>query len=233
MMTPALATIRYTDRLYKPGRTSFEMFKETQDPQTMLLPVSSLKDAHERWNKAMGKCNAHLYAEREALKAAQVAAFPEQQRIFHFEDIEECFSKKGKGTHLLEFEFIPDTVLPVSYISKLTGMPKNYWCWTHKLTKTSVKRYATASGKSYDSGRLSKYLASIMERQHPLAHARAQKILQLNDSNNNTQSPILAPRTALNRKEILRQQVSVGSVVQISFLTNLSVLFHFASVYHR
>ena len=202
------ATVRYNDLIYRPGAYSFESFRETDEVQTMVLQPSQLDAGHESWQKANAKVNAKLYAERKVLKAAQIAADIDTKRVFNFEDIDSFFQKNGRGTHLLEFEFNPDTPAPVSYVSGKSGMTNYFWCWTHKLTKVSVKRFATASGKAADSGRLSKYLSSITERQNPLAFARAQKILLLNDSNGVITIDEPEKRVVLTRRELLAQQVS-------------------------
>jgi hypothetical protein len=188
----------------------------------MELEIAGLADAHDDWHKANARCNAKLYKQRELLKSAQVAADEEEKRVFNFEDIELYFQKNGKGTHFLEYEFKPDTPAPVTYTSGKTGLQKFSWCWTHKITFVSVKRFASANGKSTDSGRLSKYLASISEKTHPLAYARAQKILQLNESANVQSPQIEEPeRITLTRKELLAQQVCLMSVwPKLSFLNS-------------
>ena len=197
--------IRYNDQVYQPMVEQFEYFKETEESQTMSYPRESLDGSHEQWQRAQAKVNARLYKERETLKAAQAAASAVEESKFDVSDIEEYYAERGRGTHLLEYEFDADTPEPCTYISEKSGLSKTYWCWTHKLTRVSVKRFATASGKSCDSGRLSKYLGSITNRQHPRAHCRAQKILALNESVQQTTeiSPI-----ALERRDLLKQQVS-------------------------
>ena len=128
--------------------------------------------------------------------------------LVDLEDIETYFEEFGKGSHLLEYEFRPDTPNRVPYISKESGLERFFWSWTHKLTQHSVKRYSSANNKSNDLGRLSKYLASINERQHPVAYARAQKILQLNDSSGVVvPDAVASPLLPLTRSEVLEQQV--------------------------
>ena len=46
------------DRIYKPGADTFEIFKESEEPQTMPYPTEDIEDSHKAWQKAMGKCNA-------------------------------------------------------------------------------------------------------------------------------------------------------------------------------
>ena len=211
MNHPGGVIIKYNERIYKPGAYHFEVFKETEEQQTMLFPLPGIDAAHDMWQQANARCNAKLYAERKILKASQQAARPpEEKQSRSYADIEEYFKKNGKGTHFLEYEFKPDTTEPVAYISDKTGATKFYWCWTHKITLVSVKRFATQSGKSMDSGRLSKYLGSINERLHPVAYGRAQKVLSLNESGGWLSPEVVTEdRPNLSRKELLAQQVSV------------------------
>ena len=92
-----------------------------------------------------------------------------------------------------------ETEEPIEYVNK-------YWWWKHKLTGSRVKLFATASGKQFDTGRLSKSLMRIRKRDNALAYARAQRILILNRSNLSEQvsSETVTP---LERKVLLRQQV--------------------------
>ena len=192
---PSGSIIRYTDRIYKPGADTFETFKETEEQQTMPYPTTDLESLHDSWQRATGKCNARLWTEREALLATQggdTARKDEANGVFNVDDIDDFFQKNGRGSHLLEFEFKPDTPKPVAYTQDKTGRTSHFWCWTHKLTKVSVKRYATVSGKSQDSGVLSKYLHRISQRQFPLAYARAQQVLSLNESRREQQALELA-----------------------------------------
>jgi hypothetical protein len=205
-MTRTGPIIRYNDRIYKPGSDAFEYFQETDDPQTMQIMTTLLDDAHELWQKALARCNARLYMERETLRKAQAATARVEKGEYNLDDIDEFYQEHGSGTHLLEYDFTPDTPDRVPYTTK-SGQPGSYWCWTHKYTLVSVKRYASYSGKSVDSGRLSKYLASITERIHPLAFARARKILQLNESCREVDGGRVTA-VALDRKALLKQQVS-------------------------
>lgn len=145
-------------------------------------------------------------SKKKELLAAQAGVDPVKRRSFDMEDIDVFFQKNGRGSHLLEYDFTPDTPEPVSDTTE-NGHPSQFWCWTHKHTRVSVKRYSTASGKSFDSGRLSKYLKIISQREFPLGYARARKILSLNQSGRQPEAPEDNSRTSLDRREILGQQV--------------------------
>jgi hypothetical protein len=158
------ATIRFLNRIIKPTADSFETYVETEDVQTMAFPVANLKAAHESWQTANARNNARIYEVQKALLAAQASGDPDEVDLVNFPDIEDYFQKWGKGPHLLEFEFKPDTEEPVEYTREKCGRVSRYWRWSHKLTNTVVKRFASASGKGFDSGRLSKVLSSISQR---------------------------------------------------------------------
>ena len=55
--------IRFNERVYKPGMDTFEVYRETEDIQTMTLPEANLPNAHESWQKAQARVNARAYAE--------------------------------------------------------------------------------------------------------------------------------------------------------------------------
>jgi hypothetical protein len=155
----------------------------------------------------MGACNAAKYNKEQAITKARLARLREEANApADLSDINEYYDKHGGGTHFLEYDFTPDTEEKQYYISKTTGLEKSFWCWTHKYTEYSVKRYGSANGKYIDSGRLSKYLALIPERQYPEAYARAQRILFLNDplAANSKEKAEVDP---LAREELLKQQV--------------------------
>lgn len=214
--------IRYNNLIYKPGTDAFETFKETEEPQTMSYPTSDIDKRHEAWNKATAKCNAKIYLEKNALLSARKGDPKLANTAFDMGDIDVFFQEHGCGSHLLEYDFTPDTPKAVPYTTE-NGQQSSYWRWTHKHTKISVKRYATASGKSFDSGRLSKYLRGISQQQFPLGYARAQKILLLNKSRLHLEEAIASGgRTSLDRKEILQQQVRfVHFYASITFSANV------------
>ena len=138
------ASIKYCECIIQPDGDSFETFVETEDPQIMPYPYEDLKDAHEAWQVSNARCNARIHIEREALIRSQKGTKPMEDAPIVTEDIDIYFEKHGRGTHLLEYEFSPDTEDPVDYIRVGCGRPSQYWCWTHKLTKVSVKRFTTA-----------------------------------------------------------------------------------------
>lgn len=201
------ATIQYSNRMITPKGDKFCTFEETEDVQTMVLQLDErFKESHDLWQKANGRQNARIFHENEALKAAQGSDESVLNDVYMLEDIDDYFQKHGRGTHLLEYEFNPDPGGPVEYVRNGNNLTSRYWIWTHKITGAAVKRYATSSGKSFDSGRLSKSLSSINPRQFPLAYARAQKVLLLNESPRENSVDKVVP-IALDRCDLLKQQV--------------------------
>jgi hypothetical protein len=198
------ATLQYTERIYYPGADDFEVFKEGDEIQTMQYPIADIDKAHEHWQAANARLNARLFIERERLKAQQTVVEVDDDVMNSLEDIEAFYQKHGKGSHLLEYDFTPDTPQPLQY-QKTNGDFSIFQCWTHKHTKYTVKRYGTQSGKAVDSGRLSNYLKRIKKSDHPLAYARAQKILSLNELV--VERSEIAIAIVRDRKEILKQQV--------------------------
>jgi hypothetical protein len=207
------ARLRYTERIYLPGADDFESFKEGEETQTLIWQVKELDALHDLWQGAQARCNARLYLERERLKKVQNSSSVNQEDPINlsFPDIEEYFTKYGKGSHMLEYDFDPDTPEPVPY-KKADGKMSIFQCWTHKHTKYSVKRYAAPNGKSVDSGRLSKYLKKIKQSLFPLAHARAKKIIELNEGGFIQSNEVDEIEVTLDRREILEQQVSFDCV---------------------
>jgi hypothetical protein len=199
------AVVQYTNRIYKPMGTSFETFKETDEAQSMTYPLADLDDSHELWQQALGRTNAFLFKERQALIAATTAGpvAPNSHPSVDVSDIDTFFQSEGKGPKLLEFEFEAVTPEPVSYVDR-NGRPSFYWYWTHRTTGHPVKRFSSASGKSFDTGRLTKYLKTLKENTHPSAFARAQHILLLNDS---IREQIKDVPLTLDRRTLLGQQV--------------------------
>jgi hypothetical protein len=222
------ATLRYTERIYKPGADDFEVFKETTDIQLMTnYPMKDVETAHDLWHIANAKINERLYHERERLKKAQQSASVAEQEDYSTADIEEFFIKHGKGSHMLEYDYEADTPEPVPY-KKADGKMSIYQNWTHKHTKFTVKRYAAANGRDVDSGRLSKYLRRIKQTVHPLAYIRAKKILELNDILDVPHSSAIeCVPTPLGRVQLLKQQVS--EVFVLSFCCHSNLTF---CVYH-
>lgn len=204
-----LATIKYTDRIYKPGAVSFESFKETEETQTMQYRTSELDKVHEQWQQAQGTVNAAIYKQKMALINASkvIDVDSNDPDTFDLSDIDAIFAAEGRGPRLLESEFYPCTEEPEQYINE-HGEEKMKWKWCHRLTQKEFYRHQSNSGKSFDSGRLSKFLKDLKKHHHPLAFARAQHILVLNGlkqvSQDVCQSPVLQP---IDRKILLAQQV--------------------------
>ena len=202
------ATMQYTNRIYKPMATSFETFKETEDAQQMSYPTAQLDESHEIWQQALGRCNARDFIEREQLKAATSTACVISSVVVPLvdvSDIDDFFQLEGKCPKLLEFEFIPGSPDPTVYTEAKTGRKSSFWFWNHKITDHQVKRFASSSGKSFDTGVLTKYLRRIKKNLYPTAWARAQHILQLSD---NIKEPVVAGTVPWDRKNLLLHQVS-------------------------
>jgi hypothetical protein len=176
----------------------------------MEYPVVDLDDSHELWQDALGKVNAFRYTERQALLASADGREPlssnsNSHSSVDLSDIDSFFELEGKGPKLLEFEFDPVTKDPVPYVNK-GGRPSFFWWWSHRLTGNAVKRFSSSTGKSFDTGRLTKFLKQLKEHTNPIAYARAQHILRLNDS---IREKIAGVTVALDRAELLAQQVSI------------------------
>jgi hypothetical protein len=224
-MTCLGATLKYTERIYLPGADDFEIFKETQETQ-IISPFDPryLAAANDLWHTANARVNARLYHERERLKKEQSAVVLDDNEAHSLDDIDDYFTKFGKGSHLLEYDFVADTPEPLTY-RKADGNLSIYQCWTHKHTKFSVKRYATPNGLSVDSGRLSKYLKKIKESVYPLAYARAQKILALNDNADIHRDEVEGSVVVLDRKGLLKQQVCSLFFSYFFFIRFLTCVF--------
>jgi hypothetical protein len=175
--------------------------------------LDDLDDAHEMWQKANGRCNSRTFLAMEVIRKSQNADVVEGAPA-NLSDIDELFQKKGRGPHMLELEFDKVTDSPIDYLQRTrsgvsTGVTLQKWLWLHRLTpgrkNNPVTRYVNTSGKTFDTGKLSKYLMNIDEKNHPAAYQRAQHILQLNGS--------LLSDTALeegvhSRELLVLQQVS-------------------------
>ena len=201
------ASVKYNNKIYKPGSTNFEAFKDQEDEDIIILQEDAMKAAHEAWQTANAKVNAHLNDQIAILKAAQAAhSIDNPPKAQVFEDIESAYNKFGTGPHLLLLEFEPSKEGPVEYQTKRKETNR-YWVWRHKITKKEVRRYASTSGNTYDTGRLWTYLRAINEKVFPLAYARAHKIIGLNGLNVpipsvDQQAPVM------NRRHKMEQQVS-------------------------
>jgi hypothetical protein len=119
------ATIKYTERVYKPGAETFEHFKETEETQLMPYPVTCLDESHEIWSKALGHTNAVAYVEKQKIQAMVTESIEIlDDDEFDLSDIENLYANEGKGPHLLEMDFLPDTEPSMPYAKKMV-MPLN------------------------------------------------------------------------------------------------------------
>jgi hypothetical protein len=199
------ATLIYTNRIYKPMGTSFETFHESDEQEEMEYPIAGLDQSHELWKNALGRTNAFLFQERQALLLA-ISSAAESQTVAEVDlsDIDAFFQIEGRGPKLLEFEFEPSTTDAVPYLNK-ANRPSFYWYWNHKLTGQSVKRFSSVSGKSFDTGTLTKFLHRLRKTPHAVAYARAQHILLLNESIREQVNDAIP--VAIDQKTLLAQQV--------------------------
>jgi hypothetical protein len=201
------ATIRYTDRIIKPQGINFEVYKETEEPQLMPYRLSDIDDSHEKWQQANGRVNVALYHHKQALiKASGTTVVEINDDNFDMSDIDEVFAAHGRGSHMLEHEFCPSEE-PVWYIT-VDGQNRQKQVWKHKMTGQTFWRFQNKSGKSYETGRCTKFLDSMKSGRHPLAYARAKRILSLNGNLkyqvNEDEDTEVVP---LDRETILSQQV--------------------------
>jgi hypothetical protein len=213
--------MRYTERVIKPLGTEFETFKETTEQELMSFPLEDIDDSHEIWQQANGRMNAFIAESNERLRRSLLPVNVDES-AFDFGDIDELFNTVGKGPHLVELDFVADTKGPTAYMGKNDKI-KHKWIWRHRLTGYTLLRFENPGGLSYESGRLYKYMRMLKKNDHPLAYARAQHILLLNDA-------ILEPQAAkdgvivemITRKDLLYQQVCI-----VAFVTS----FHFHSTF--
>jgi hypothetical protein len=204
--------------------TSFETFQESEDQEEMEYPIAGLDKLHELWKNALGRTNAFLFQELQALLLAiSSAAEAQSPSEVNMSDIDLFFQEEGHVPKLLEFEFEPSTTEAIPYLNK-AGRQSYSWYWTHKLTGQPVKRFSSVSGKSFDTGTLTKFLHCLKKTPHSVAYAPAQYILLLNKSiqeqvNNN----ILV---VLDRKTLLAQQVRLFPTLELSDLPTPHCITH-------
>jgi hypothetical protein len=110
----------------------------------MQFQQADLKDAHDRWVKANARSNTRKQKEIEEIQRERSAA--QRRELADLSDINDLYKSKGRGSHLLTFDFEPTTAEPEEYISKV-GTQKRRWVWKHKYTNGTVTRFATQSGK--------------------------------------------------------------------------------------
>jgi hypothetical protein len=162
--------------------TSFETFNKTEEQQQMEYPLAGMEASHKLWKNALGRMNAFLFHKQQALLLS-IANATESMTSPNVDvsDIDALFQIEGRGPKLLEFEFEPTTTEPIFYVKK-SGQNSFFWFWTHKVSGQSVKRFSSSSGKSFDTGTLTKFLHRICKSVHEVAYLRAQHILLLNES---------------------------------------------------
>ena len=86
----------------------------------LALPNKQVKDTHIRWFEANSRCNTRKQLEKEGLERDQAAEDDEEEQA-DLMDIDNLFTKKGQGPHMLKFEFVPVTDDPVEFISDRMG----------------------------------------------------------------------------------------------------------------
>ena len=131
--------VKFMGQMYEEGSDVWVSFQETKETQIMSYPLSALAECHELWKKALGKCNAKKYHDDQAMEKARADSLKGNQVVHDLSDIDQYHHQNGHGTHMLEYDFSPDTPARVQYISRKTGMSGSYWNWTHKYTKVSVR----------------------------------------------------------------------------------------------
>jgi hypothetical protein len=205
-----VAVMKFTERVYKVGAATFETFKEKDETEFMDYPTGDLKKSNEIWHKALGYTNKLANDEKARLREAArgMVQPPSATTEFDFSDIDTLYERRGKGPHLLELDFVQVDAECTPYINR-NEEQSSWWMWAHRLTGQKCKRFVNDGGKSYDTGKLVKYMKRIKQHQHPLAFARAKRIMFLNKVDN----PVPAEETEvaclpMNRIDLIRQQVS-------------------------
>jgi hypothetical protein len=170
-----------------------------------LLP-QQVKAGHEAWVQANTSSNARKQAKRQVLEMEQ------RSEVVNIDadltDVHKLFEEKGQGSHLLEMDFEPVTDGAVENPSARTGKPTVFWIWRHKLTEVEVRRYKTASGKSWDTGVLSCYLRSLTNSKNKVAYERAQEILKLNSKKDSMALKDTPEKRSIAREDMIKQWVS-------------------------
>jgi hypothetical protein len=194
--------------------TLFESFQELEDQEEMDYPIAGQDKSQELWKNALGRTNAFLFQEHQALLLAISSATEVQSPSeVDMSNINLFFQVEGRGPKLLEFEFEPSTTEAIPYLNK-AGCQSFYWHWTHKLTSQPVKRFLSVSSKSFDTGMLTKFLHCLKKTPHSVAYACAQHILLLNESIReqvNDNIPVV-----LDQKTLLAQQVRLLPTLELS-----------------
>jgi hypothetical protein len=196
------------------------------------LSPEQVKVGHEAWVQANTRSNTRKQAERHGLETEQKSEVVDVDA--DLSDIHKLFEEKGQGSHLLEMEFeLVTDEAPVPHPSRSTGKLTIHWKWKHKLTAVEVRRYKSYSGKSWDTGVLSRYLRSLKpSTKNKVAYERAQEILKLNSKKCSTALKDTSEKRSIAREDVIKQWVSMIVVfVQILLffalirLTTLSFAF--------
>lgn len=200
--------LKYTNRVYKPLSQSFEFYKEDEDEEEEELTYSldQIKQCNGEWNKAVRRCSAVTRNQNENIEAMRSAKEKSRKGTWDMTDIDDFFKKNGKCPKLLEFEFKPSTKGPELYTDK-KGRQAEKWIWNHRTIPTTngITRFTSSSGKSFDTGSLSKFLIRISQTKNPEEYARSRHIMRLNGTmtvNVEDNNPL-----PLDRRLLLKQQV--------------------------
>ena len=162
----------------------YRTFREHEGEETMSLLLSRVWEAQELWEKHLGRVNARLHVEKECLCKKQNPDEVDGEVKADVSDIFVLYKVHGKGRRLLEIEFRPVTELPEDYETK-KKLPSQQWKWKHCATGHDIVRFASANGKTFDSGKLSAYLKTINKVPNPISYQRAKLILSLNTQHRN------------------------------------------------
>lgn len=223
------ADIKYTNRIYKNDAEHFEFFKEAidEEEESMIYPLVDITTYHFVWKKASRHCNTVIKNQKDQINALRIAKQNTLQNTWDMKDIDDFYKLNGRGPKLLELDFRPTTNEPVAYL-KGNGKPGEKWIWKHRKvesqSKLGITRFASSSGKSFDTGSLTKFLSRINKKTYPEEYARAQHIMQLNGAVTIDVDDI--PTVSLDRRTLLKQQVCVFCRWCISHVTNMMLLNH-------
>jgi hypothetical protein len=166
-----------------------------------LLP-EQVKAGHEAWVQANTLSNARKQAKRQALEVEQMSEVVNINA--DLTEVHKLFEEKGQGLYLLEMDFEHGGV---ENPSARTGKLTVFWIWRHKLTEVEVRRYKTASGKSWDTGVVSRYLRSLTESKNKVAYEHAQEILKLNSKKVSMALKDTPEKRSIARKDMIKQWV--------------------------
>jgi hypothetical protein len=135
------------------------------------FPIEKLKAAHDLWFKHNSRCNARGDRELKVLAMANQIPVNDDDGPFDYTDIEELFTKQGKGPHLVEIDWKPVTKRPIYTMHQ--GKKRKTWEWKHNLTGKMVVRHLHQNQKTWDTSKLYQYGSSELKRRdHPQAYDR-------------------------------------------------------------